>query len=94
MNIENGRLKTSFSQLRTLAVLIREQGKFTKHPYIYTGALHIGANLQKYEEISRLFESGSTEIHTKSIKPLKIYLSGFDKRYLQKFLATVSFEAY
>ena len=39
----------------------------------YTGALHIGASLQKYEEISRPLESGCTEIHTKSIKPLKIY---------------------
>ena len=35
MNIENGRLETSFSQLLTSAVLIREQGKFTKHPCIY-----------------------------------------------------------
>ena len=38
-----------------------------------TGALHIGANLEKYEEISRLLESGCTEMQTKSIKPLKIY---------------------
>ena len=35
MNIEKGRLETSFSQLCTLAVLIREQGKFTKDPCIY-----------------------------------------------------------
>ena len=35
MNIEKGRLETSFSQLCKLAVLIREQGKFTKDPCIY-----------------------------------------------------------
>ena len=39
----------------------------------YRGALHIGVNVQKNEEISRPLESGCTEIHTKNIKPLKIY---------------------
>ena len=74
MNIENGRLETSFSQLHTSAVLIREQGKFTKHPCIY-GCLTYGGEFTEVRGNTRLFESGCTEVHTKSIKPLKLYIS-------------------
>ena len=44
MNIENDRLDTSFSQLRTSAVLIHEQAKFTKHPCQKSGPFSIWTN--------------------------------------------------
>ena len=71
MNIENGGLETSFFSSVHRQFLFASRANLQNN-LAHTGALHIGANLQKYEEISRLLESGCTEMQTKSIQPLKI----------------------